>query len=90
MPTWARFSEMRTPGHLLCAGRGVTRLGETFVSTEHVLLALTRDSESAAAHVLEQLGVSLSAVAHRGGEAGDARTEQGVVTKRSSPLAPSA
>jgi len=59
MPTWARFSE-GARRVIFYAQEEALRLGETFVSTEHVLLALTRDSESAAAHVLEQLGVSLS------------------------------
>jgi len=59
MPMWARFSDDARRA-IFYAQEEAARLGESFVSTEHLLLALTRDSESAAARVLQQLGVSLS------------------------------
>jgi len=56
MPMWARFSDDARRA-IFYAQEEAARLGESFVSTEHLLLALTRDSESAAARVLQQLGV---------------------------------
>jgi ATP-dependent Clp protease ATP-binding subunit ClpA len=38
------------------------RLGEGYVSTEHLLLGITRDSQTTASRVLAQLGISLEAV----------------------------
>jgi ornithine carbamoyltransferase len=56
MPMWARFSDDARRA-IFYAQEEAARLGESFVSTEHLLLALTRDSESPAARVLQQLGV---------------------------------
>ena len=38
------------------------KFGEGYVSTEHLLLGLVRESDSVAARVLERLGVSLSRI----------------------------
>jgi ATP-dependent Clp protease ATP-binding subunit ClpA len=44
--------------YLAAGAEEARRLGVSYVGTEHVLLALTRDPESGAARVLHQLGVA--------------------------------
>ncbi|MFY7951440.1 MAG: Clp protease N-terminal domain-containing protein, partial [Armatimonadaceae bacterium] len=38
------------------------RLGENYVSTEHLLLGLVRENDSVAARILDSLGVSLTRI----------------------------
>lgn len=38
------------------------RLGENYVSTQHLLLGLVRESDSVAARILERMGISLEAI----------------------------
>ena len=44
--------------YLASGAEEARRLGHSYIGTEHVLLALTRDSESGAARVLSHLGVA--------------------------------
>lgn len=54
---WQRFSE-RARKVVFYAQEEAQKFGEGYVSTEHLLLGLCRDSDSMAARVLEKLGVS--------------------------------
>jgi ATP-dependent Clp protease ATP-binding subunit ClpA len=57
--TQKRARRYRPAARYLAAGaEEARRLGHTYVGTEHVLLALTRDPESRATEVLSQLGVT--------------------------------
>jgi hypothetical protein len=55
---WQRFTE-RSRRVVFFAQEEAVRLGENYVSTEHLLLGLTRESDSVAARVLDRMGVSL-------------------------------
>ena len=58
---WQRFTE-RARKVVFYAQEEAQKFGEGYVSTEHLLLGLVRESDSVAARVLERLGVSLSKV----------------------------
>ncbi len=58
---WQRFTE-RARKVVFYAQEEAQRFGEGYVSTEHLLLGLVRESDSVAARVLERLGVSLSKI----------------------------
>lgn len=58
---WQRFTE-RARKVVYFAQEEATKFGEGYVSTEHLLLGLVRESDSVAARVLEKLGVSLSRI----------------------------
>ncbi len=55
---WQRFTE-RVRKIIRYAQDEAQRMGDSFVGTEHLLLAITRDTECVAARVLERMGVSL-------------------------------
>ena len=52
---WQRFTE-RARKAVFYAQEEAGRLGENYVSTEHLLLGLVRDGDGVAARVLEGLG----------------------------------
>ncbi len=56
---WTQFTE-RARRIIFFAQEEAGRLGENHVSTEHILLGLLREDDSAAAHMLRALGVSQS------------------------------
>ena len=58
---WQRFTE-RARKVVFYAQEEAQKFGEGYVSTEHLLLGLVRESDSVAARILEQLGVSLNRV----------------------------
>jgi hypothetical protein len=58
---WQRFSE-RARRVIFYAQEAAGRLGENYVSTEHVLLGIVRDTDTVAAHALEAMGFSLRQV----------------------------
>ncbi len=58
---WQRFTE-RARRVIFYAQEEAGRLGENYVSTEHLLLGLVREPDSVAARILERMGVSLSRV----------------------------
>jgi len=58
---WQRFTE-RARKVVFFAQDEAQKFGEGYVSTEHLLLGLVREPDSAAAKVLNQLGVSLARV----------------------------
>jgi ATP-dependent Clp protease ATP-binding subunit ClpA len=58
---WQRFSE-RARKTVFYAQREAQRLGEGFVSTEHLLLGILCEEDSTATRVMEKLGVSPKAV----------------------------
>jgi len=58
---WQRFSE-RARKVVFYAQEEAQNFGEGYVSTEHLLLGLVRESDSVAARVLEKLGVSLNRI----------------------------
>ncbi len=58
---WQRFTE-RARRVVFFAQEEANRLGENYVSTEHLLLGLVRENDSVAARILDRLGVSLSRV----------------------------
>jgi len=58
---WQRFTE-RARRVVYFAQEEAARLGETFVSTEHLLLGLVREKDSVACRLLEMMGVSLSRI----------------------------
>jgi hypothetical protein len=58
---WQRFTE-RARRVVYNAQEEALRFGEGYVSTEHLLLGLVRESDSVAARVLDKLGVSLKRV----------------------------
>ncbi len=53
---WQRFTE-RARKVVFYAQEEAGRLGENFVSTEHLLLGLIREDDSFTAHVLERMGI---------------------------------
>lgn len=58
---WQRFTE-RARKVVFYAQEEAQRFGDGYVSTEHLLLGLVRDSDTIAARVLEKIGVSLNRV----------------------------
>lgn len=54
---WQRFTE-RARKVVFYAQEEAGRLGENFVTTEHLLLGLVRENDSVAARVLEKMGIS--------------------------------
>jgi ATP-dependent Clp protease ATP-binding subunit ClpA len=56
---WQRFTE-RARRVVYFAQEEAARLGESFVSTEHLLLGLVREKDSAVCRLLDKMGVSLS------------------------------
>ena len=61
---WQRFTE-RARKIVFYAQEEAGRLGENYVSTEHLLLGLVRENDSVAARILDRMGVSLTASARR-------------------------
>jgi len=58
---WQRFTERAR--HVVFYAQDEARaLGESFVSTEHLLLGLVRETDCVAARILERMGVSLSRI----------------------------
>ena len=53
---WQRFTE-RARKVVFYAQEEAGRLGENYVSTEHLLLGLVRENDSVAARVLDRMGV---------------------------------
>ncbi len=58
---WNKFTE-RSRKVVFFAQEEAGRLGENYVSTEHLLLGLVRDNDTVAARVLDGLGLSLGRV----------------------------
>jgi len=58
---WQRFTE-RARRVIFFAQEEAGRLGENFVTTEHLLLGLVRENDSVAARILERMGVSLNRI----------------------------
>ncbi|HLO97156.1 MAG TPA: Clp protease N-terminal domain-containing protein [Fimbriimonas sp.] len=58
---WQRFTE-RARKIVFYAQEEAQKFGEGYVSTEHLLLGLTRGSDTTAARVLEDHGISISTV----------------------------
>lgn len=58
---WQRFTE-RARKVVFYAQEEAQKFGEGYVSTEHLLLGLVRESDSVAARVLEKLGVNLNRI----------------------------
>ena len=58
---WQRFTE-RARRVIFFAQEEAGRLGENYVSTEHILLGLIREDDTIAAKVLDKMGVSLSKI----------------------------
>ena len=75
---WQRFTE-RARRVVFFAQEEAGRLGENYVSTEHLLLGLVRENDSVAAQVLQRIGVSCGQVrseVERRVERGDGRLGQ--------------
>jgi ATP-dependent Clp protease ATP-binding subunit ClpA len=58
---WQRFTE-RARRVVFFAQEEAGRLGENYVSTEHLLLGLVRENDSVAARILDRMGISLGRV----------------------------
>src|SRR6266404_3306886 len=58
---WQRFTE-RARRVVFFAQEEAGRLGENYVSTEHLLLGLLRENDSVAARILDRLGVPLGRI----------------------------
>ncbi len=58
---WQRFTE-RARRVIFFAQEEAARLGENFVTTEHMLLGLVREDNSTAAKVLDRIGISLERI----------------------------
>ena len=58
---WQRFTE-RARRVVFFAQQEAERLGESFVSTEHLLLGLIKEKDSVAARILDRMGVSLGRI----------------------------
>src|SRR5579862_3365943 len=58
---WQRFTE-RSRRVVFFAQEEAGRLGENYVSTEHLLLGLVRENDSVAARILDRIGVSLGRI----------------------------
>lgn len=61
MSMWQRFTESARRA-IFYAQEEAQRLGEAYVSAEHILLALVRDNDTVAARVLTTLGASLTEI----------------------------
>ena len=61
MSMWQRFTE-RARRVVFFAQEEAGRLGENYVSTEHLLLGLVRENDSVAARILDRMGVSLGRI----------------------------
>jgi len=58
---WQRFTESARKV-IFYAQEEASRLGENYVSTEHLLLGVVRENDNAAAWTLDRLGVSLGRI----------------------------
>ncbi len=58
---WQRFTE-RARRVVFFAQEEAGRLGENYVSTEHLLLGLVRENDSVAARILDGMGISLGRI----------------------------
>jgi ATP-dependent Clp protease ATP-binding subunit ClpC len=58
---WQRFTE-RARRVVFYAQEEAGRLGENYVSTEHLLLGLARENDSVAARILDRMGVTLGRI----------------------------
>ena len=58
---WQRFTE-RARRVVFFAQEEAGRLGDNYVSTEHLLLGLVRENDSVAARILDRIGVSLGRI----------------------------
>jgi ornithine carbamoyltransferase len=58
---WQRFTE-RARRIVFFAQEEAGRLGENYVSTEHLLLGLVRENDSVAARILDAMGISLGQI----------------------------
>ncbi len=58
---WQRFTE-RARKVIFFAQEEAGRLGQSYVSTEHLLLGLTRENDSVAARILDRMGISLGRI----------------------------
>ena len=58
---WQRFTE-RARRVVFFAQEEAGRLGENYVSTEHLLLGLVRENDSVAARILDRMGISLGRI----------------------------
>src|SRR5450755_3810326 len=58
---WQRFTE-RARKVVFYAQEEAGKLGENYVSTEHLLLGLVRENDSVAARILDRMGVSLGRI----------------------------
>ncbi len=58
---WQRFTE-RARKVIFYAQEEAGRLGENYVSTEHLLLGLIRENDTVAARILDRLGISLGRI----------------------------
>ena len=58
---WQRFTE-RARRVVFFAQEEAGKLGENFVSTEHLLLGMVRENDSVAARILDRMGVSLGRI----------------------------
>lgn len=75
---WQRFTE-RARKVVFYAQEEAGRLGENYVSTEHLLLGLVRENDSVAARILDRIGISpgrIRAEIERQVARGDGRTVQ--------------
>lgn len=75
---WQRFTE-RARRVVFLAQEEAGRLGESFVTTEHLLLGLVKENDGAAARILERMGVSPDQIrleVERGVTRGDGRLGQ--------------
>ena len=61
LAVWQRFTE-RARRVVFFAQEEAGRLGENYVSTEHLLLGLVRENDSVAARILDSIGVSLGRI----------------------------
>src|SRR6476646_10751592 len=58
---WQRFTE-RARRVVFFAQEEAGRLGENYVSTEHLLLGLVRENDSVASRILDRMGISLGRI----------------------------
>lgn len=58
---WQRFTE-RARRIVFFAQEEAGRLGENYVSTEHLLLGMVRENDSVAAQILDNMGISLGRI----------------------------
>ena len=78
---WQRFTEQARKV-VFYAQEEALKFGEGCVSTEHLLLGLTREGDSVAARILDKLGISLNRIrteVERQLPRGDARPNQDMI-----------